>query len=78
MLYKSNKSFCGLVNMRRGEVKELTDEAIIKDLLRVGYIEPVKAEGVAVKATPEAKADTNGAGEAKPAKRGRKPKSSEG
>lgn len=76
MLYKSNKSFCGLVNMRRGEIKELTDEAIVKDLLRAGYIEPVNAEGKP-KSLPEATANVAEA-EAKPAKRGRKPKSSEG
>ena len=76
MLYKSLKSFCGLVNMKKGETKELTDEAIVKDLLRAGYIEPVKAEGKS-KDLPEAEADIKEA-EAKPAKRGRKPKSLEG
>ena len=39
MLYRAKVSFSGLVTMRRNEVKELTEEAIIKDLLNAGYIE---------------------------------------
>ena len=41
MLYKALKTFTGLEKMRRGEVKELTDDFIIKDLLHAGYIEAV-------------------------------------
>lgn len=43
MLYKALKTFTGLEKMRRGEVKDLKDDYIIKDLLKAGYIEP--AEG---------------------------------
>lgn len=42
MLYKATTSFTGLENMRRGEVKEIKNEAIVKDLLKAGYIEPVE------------------------------------
>lgn len=39
MKYRAKVSFSGLVTMRKNEVKELTDESIIKDLLNAGYIE---------------------------------------
>lgn len=42
MLYKARVSFSGLVTMHKGEVKELNDEEIIKDLLKAKYIEEVK------------------------------------
>lgn len=42
MLYKAKVSFSGLVSMYKGEIKELTDEEIIKDLLKAKYIEEVK------------------------------------
>ena len=52
MAYKALISFSGLVTMRRGEVKEISDADIAKDLLKAGYIteikpaEKVKAETV--------------------------------
>lgn len=42
MLCKALKSFVGLESMRRGEVKDITDADIIKDLLKAGYIEAVE------------------------------------
>lgn len=42
MLYKALKTFTGLEKMRRGEVKDLKDDYIIKDLLKAGYIEPAE------------------------------------
>lgn len=41
-MYKALVSFSGLISMRKGEVRELTDLAIIKDLLNAGYIEAVE------------------------------------
>ncbi|MCQ2077653.1 MAG: hypothetical protein MJZ20_11635 [Bacteroidaceae bacterium] len=38
MQYKALISFCGLENMVKGQVKELPDNDITKDLLRCGYI----------------------------------------
>ena len=52
MEYKALKSFVGLVSMKRGEVKEISDDYIIKDLTRAGYIEPVKAKSEPEKAEP--------------------------
>ena len=44
MFFKALKSFCGLVSMAEGEVREISDLAIAKDLLKAGYIEKVKKE----------------------------------
>lgn len=41
-MYKALKSFAGAVSMRKGEVKEINDKEIAKDLLNAGYIEEVK------------------------------------
>lgn len=42
MLYRALVSFSGLVSMTMGEVKEIKNEQIAKDLLRARYIEEVK------------------------------------
>jgi hypothetical protein len=49
MLYKALVSFSGAVSMTMGEVKEITDKAIVEDLLKAGYIEEVKTEKKPVK-----------------------------
>lgn len=41
-MYKALKSFAGVVSMRKGDVKEINDKEIVKDLLNAGYIEEVK------------------------------------
>lgn len=41
-MYKSLISFSGIVSMTVGEVKEITDKEVVKDLLQAGYIEEVK------------------------------------
>ena len=43
-MYKALKPFAGKVSMRKGEVKEINDKEIVKDLLNAGYIEEVKPE----------------------------------
>ncbi len=50
-MYKALKSFVGKVSMVEGEVKDILDEEIAKDLLRAGYIELVgnKAEKIEAK-----------------------------
>ena len=63
MVYKALKNFIGVVSMRKGEVKEISDAKAIDDLLRLNLIEPVNPNQA--EATPEAK-------------RGRKPKNKEG
>lgn len=59
--YKALVTFSGAESMAMGEVKELSDQFIIADLLRAGYIipieekpvkeKPAKAEKKAVKKT---------------------------
>lgn len=40
MKVKALKSFCGLVNMTRGQEKEI-DDSFVSDLERAGYIEVI-------------------------------------
>jgi len=51
-MYKAKISFSGVVSMEKDEVKDIADIAIVKDLLRAGYIEEIKP---AEKATAKAK-----------------------
>lgn len=55
--YKAIKSFSGLVSMRGGEVKDITDTYIANDLLKAGYIEEIKP-AEKVKATTKARKTT--------------------
>lgn len=48
-MFKALISFSGAVSMVEGEVKEITDKAIVEDLLKAGYIEEVKTEKKPVK-----------------------------
>lgn len=63
--FRALKGFAGLISMRKGDVKEISDEALVNDLLRAGYIEPVtvEAEAEAVESEPvettEAAAEVN-------------------
>ena len=39
MAYKATISFAGRkISMKRGEVKDITDQALVKDLLNAGYV----------------------------------------
>lgn len=42
MKYRALVSFSGLISMAMGEVREISDEAIVIDLLNAGYIEELK------------------------------------
>ena len=55
MKIKAKVSFGGVLSMGKGEVREYENEAVLSDLLRAGYIEPVDAEP-AEKAAPKKKA----------------------
>lgn len=41
-MYRALVGFSGLINMRKDEVREIKDKAIINDLLKAGYIEELK------------------------------------
>ena len=51
--FRALKGFAGLISMRKGDVKEIKDEALVNDLLRAGYIEPVTVEAEAEAVEPE-------------------------
>ena len=44
MKYKALKTFSGIVSMNEGEVREISDLTIAKDLLSAGYIKEIKSE----------------------------------
>lgn len=44
MLVKAIESFAGKVSMTVGEVREIADAALAKDLLNAGYIEEAQPE----------------------------------
>lgn len=41
-MYKALISFSGVISMHKGEVKAITDKAVIADLVSAGYIEPLE------------------------------------
>ena len=41
-MYKALISFSGIISMAEGDVANITDDAVVKDLLRAGYIEEIK------------------------------------
>lgn len=43
MRVKALKGFAGVISMRRGETREIADDAVARDLLRAGYIAVDKA-----------------------------------
>ena len=46
-MYKAVVGFTGVITMKKGEVKDIKDKALVKDLLKAGYIvefKPVKAK----------------------------------
>lgn len=48
-MYKALVSFSGLITMAMGDIREITDESIVKDLLKAGYIEEVKEKPKKIK-----------------------------
>lgn len=44
MKYRALVSFTGLVSMAKGQVREISDLSLAHDLLKVKYIEEVKAD----------------------------------
>jgi len=56
MQYKALISFSGLISMSMGEVREITDQKIVNDLLKAGYI----AEIIEIKKEEEVKKTKKG------------------
>lgn len=38
MAYKATRSFSGIISMKKGDVREINDVEVAKDLLRAGYV----------------------------------------
>jgi nitrogen regulatory protein PII len=57
MLYKAKVDFSGIISMSLGDVGEIADASIAKDLLKAGYIEEIKPaeKGETAKATSNKK-----------------------
>lgn len=58
MLVKALTSFAGAISMSEGETQEVTDNAIVQDLLRAGYIEIAVPEAEIVEKPVENSANT--------------------
>lgn len=43
-MYKALVSFSGLISMAMGEVRDIPDKSVVKDLLKAGYIMELKAD----------------------------------
>ena len=44
MLYKATVSFSGKITMSKGKVGEISDQTLVDDLLKAGYIIPFEAD----------------------------------
>ncbi len=55
MAYRALKSFSGLVTMVKGEVRDIADEEIAKDLIRAGYVVDLSEKQKAAKSSKPAK-----------------------
>lgn len=44
MMYRAITTFGGVVSMRKGEEKAISDKAVADDLVRARYVEEVKEE----------------------------------
>lgn len=55
MKIKALVNFSGVFSMHKGEVRECSNDATLKDLLKAGYVEEVKSE----KTKKGVKADEN-------------------
>ena len=59
MTYRALVSFSGVISMAMGEIREITDESIVNDLLKAGYIcENVATKKVETKAETKAESKT--------------------
>jgi hypothetical protein len=52
-MYRALVTFSGVISMRKGEVRAISDSAIADDLLRAGYVEKVEETKKTKKRTPK-------------------------
>lgn len=63
MLYLATVSFSGKISMVQGKVREITDSALVDDLIKAKYIIPYEADNKPEK--PTTKKTTKGKGKKK-------------
>lgn len=44
MKIEALKGFCGILSMAKGEVREYSDQAVLSDLLKAGYVKEIRHE----------------------------------
>lgn len=59
MMYKATKSFSGLINMKKGDEREIRDEEIAKDLIRAGYVIALDDEKPVIKSSAKKSSKKN-------------------
>ena len=57
-MYKALKSFSGVISMAEGDIKDISNPIILKDLVKAGYIEEVKPAETKAKKKKTAEAET--------------------
>lgn len=55
MSYRALTSFSGLISMSTGEIRDIEDASIAKDLLKIGYIEEYNPTQITEKNTENKK-----------------------
>lgn len=53
MIIEALTSFCGVLSMAKGEVREYGNETVLADLISAGYIKEVRADPEPKKSTPK-------------------------
>ena len=53
MLYMATVSFSGIITMKKGEVREISDQSLVDDLLKAGYIIPYEPTSKKVEKEPK-------------------------
>ena len=53
MIIEALTSFCGVLSMAKGEVREYSNEAVLSDLLSSGYVREVVKDAGQKKSTPK-------------------------
>lgn len=64
-MYKALVSFTGVISMAAGEVREIPNPSVVRDLIRAGYIEAVKDNKPANKEPVQAEKKATGRGRKK-------------
>ncbi len=77
-MYEAIKSFSGAVSMSVGDVRDISDVNIAKDLLRAGYIREIKPAEKGNKAEPKAEAKDEPKAEPKAEKKPTRAKAKKG